>query len=176
MRITLIVPKGGLEEVSLCDPEPAWPSCPLGWYRNYFNFPLLTSCSKWFHKVLLSSVVSSLLLVLAMKAFVALYRVSSHLIWSFKVWLILDFFQDLMYWLPKHRTNHLSSSRSRLPNKVPPMSVIVVSVWPEIPSILKDHLSLPLPLLLVFLGPLILINTIHELMHILNKLPSQRFP
>ena len=169
------MPKGGLEEVSLCDPEPAWPSYPLGWYRNYFNFPLLTSCSKWFHKVLLSSMVSSLLLVLAMKAFVALCGVSSHLIWSFKVWLILDFFQDLMYWLPKHRANHLSSSGSRLPSKVPPMPVIVVSVWPKIPSILKDQL-IPLPLLLVFLDPFILINTIHELTHILNRLPSQRFP
>ena len=36
--------------------------------------------------------VSSLLVVLAMDALVALRRVSSHLIWPFKIWLILNFF------------------------------------------------------------------------------------
>ena len=56
-RMTLIMPKGGLEDVSFWDLDPAWPLCLLGWCRNFFNFPSLTSCSRWFHKVLQSSVV-----------------------------------------------------------------------------------------------------------------------
>ena len=57
VRITLIVPNGGLEEASLYVPDLAWPPCPLGWYRNCFNFPILTNCSRWLYKVLHSSVV-----------------------------------------------------------------------------------------------------------------------
>ena len=51
---------------------------------------------------------------------------------------------------------------------------MVVSVWPEIPHILKDNLSFPFPLLLVFLDPLILINTVHELMYTPYRLFGQR--
>ena len=56
-KITLIVPKGTLKEASLRDPNPAWPPCPLSWYKNCFNFPSLTSYSRWLHKVLQSFVV-----------------------------------------------------------------------------------------------------------------------
>ena len=44
-------------------------------------------------------VMSSFLVVLAMKTLVALYEVSSHFFWPFKVWLILDLLQYLIYWL-----------------------------------------------------------------------------
>ena len=57
VRITLIIPKSGLEEASFWVPDPIWLPCPLGWYKNYFNFPTLTNCSRWFHKVLHSFVV-----------------------------------------------------------------------------------------------------------------------
>ena len=50
-----------------------------------------------------------------------------------------------------------------MPSKIPSKLVVVVSVRPEIPALLKDNLSLPLPLLLVFLNPFILINSVHEL-------------
>ena len=100
-----------------------------------------------------------------MKALVMLHRVSSHLIWPFKVRLILNPFQDLMHWFPKYRANHLSCSRPRLPSKVSSGPIIVISVRPEIPLMLKDNLSLPFPLLLVFLDLLILINTVHESTH-----------
>ena len=56
-KITLIVPKGGLEGISLWDPELAWPSEPLEWCRSCFNFPSRMSWSKWSHKLLQSSVV-----------------------------------------------------------------------------------------------------------------------
>ena len=55
--------------------------------------------------------VSLLLVVLVMKALIMLHRVSSHLIWSFKVWLILNLFLDLMHWFPEYCANHLSSNR-----------------------------------------------------------------
>ena len=118
--------------------------------------------------------VPSLLVVLAIKALLALHRVSSYLIWPFKVWLILNSFQDLMHWFPEHRANHLSSNRPRLLSKVFSGQNIVVSVRPEIPHILKDNLSFPFPLLLVFLDPLILINTVHELMYTPYRLFGQR--
>ena len=56
------------------------------------------------------------------------------------------------------------------------MSVIIVSVQPEILPLLKDNLSLSFPLLLVFLNPIVLINLVHELAHTSNKFASQRFP
>ena len=56
-KMTLIVPKGGLEEAFPWTLDPAWSPCPLGRYKNCFNLPSLTSCSRWFHKVLQSSVV-----------------------------------------------------------------------------------------------------------------------
>ena len=74
----------------------------------------------------------------------------------------------------EHRANHLSNSKSRLSSKVSPMMVIVVSVRPKIPFIL--HFSLPLPLLLVFLDPLILVNTVHELTYTLSRLSGQQLP
>ena len=99
--------------------------------------------------------MSLFLIVLAMKALVASHRVSSYLVWLFKVRLIFYLLQDLMYWFSKHRFNHLSSYRPRLPSKISSGSIIVVSVRPKVPSLLRDNLSLPLPLLLVFLDPLV---------------------
>ena len=118
--------------------------------------------------------VSSLLVVLAMKALVALRKISSHLIWPFKVWLILNFFQNFVYWLSKHSANHLSSSRSSMPSKISSRSIVIVPLRPKIPSFLRDYLCFPLPLLLVLLDPLILINTVHEPMHTSDRFPSQR--
>ena len=60
-----------------------------------------------------------------------------------------------MHWLSEHRVDHLSSNRSRLPSKISTGPNIVVPVQPEISQILRDNLSLPLPLLLVFLDPFI---------------------
>ena len=80
-----------------------------------------------------------------------------------------------MHWLSEYHADHLSSSRSRLPSKISSGPIIVVSVRPKIPPILKDNLSLPILLLLVCLYPLILINTVHELAHTSYRLPRQRF-
>ena len=80
-----------------------------------------------------------------------------------------------MYWLSEHSVNHLRSCRSRLSRKILPGSVIVVSVRPEIPPLLRDNLTLPLALLLVFLNPLILINAIHKLTNTSYRLLGQGF-
>ena len=107
----------------------------------------------------------SFLMVLAMKTLVAPHRVSSYLVWSFKIWLILDLLQDLMYWLSEHFVNHLRSRRLRLPSKIPLGPAIIVSVRPKIPHVQKDNLSLYLLLLLDFLNPLVLVNTVHKSTH-----------
>ena len=109
--------------------------------------------------------VSSILVVLVMKALVTLHRVSSYLIWPFKVWLILNPFQDLMHWFLEYHANHLSCNRPKLPSKVSSGPIIVISIRLEILLILRDNLSLPFPLLLVFLDPLILVNMVHEPTH-----------
>ena len=70
-----------------------------------------------------------------------------------------------MYWLSEYRVNHLRSCRPRLSSKIPLGLAIIVFVGPKISPILRDNLSLSLPLLLVFLNPLVLVNTIHKLMH-----------
>ena len=88
--------------------------------------------------------------------------------------LILKFFKDLVYWLSEHSTDYFSSSKSKMPRKIFPRSIVIVPIRPEIPSILRDHLSFPLPLLLVLLNLLILINMVHELTHTPNWFPSQR--
>ena len=81
-----------------------------------------------------------------------------------------------MYWLSKHHVNHLRSHRPRLPNKIPSGSVIVVAVRPEILPLLNDNLTFPLAMLLVLLDPLILINSVHELMYTVSRFPSQGLP
>ena len=70
-----------------------------------------------------------------------------------------------MYWLSEHRINRLRSHRPRLPSKIPLGPVIIVSFRPEIPLVLRDNLSLSLPLLLVFLNLLVFVNTIHKQTH-----------
>jgi len=120
--------------------------------------------------------VSSFLVVLAMKTLVAPHGVSSHLAWPFEVWLTLDLLQDLMYWFSEHRINHLRSHRSRLPGKILLGSVIIVVVRTEIPSLLRDNLTLPLALLLVLLDLFTLIYLIHELAYTGSRFLSQRLP
>ena len=96
-----------------------------------------------------------LLVVLVIEALVSPQRVPSHLVWPFEVWLVLDLFQDLMHWFSKHNVNHLRSRGSRLSSKIFSGPIIVVFVRLEIPHLLRDNLTLPLALLLVFLDPLV---------------------
>ena len=110
-----------------------------------------------------------------MKNLVALHWVSPYPIRPLKIWLILDFFQDLVYQLLEHSTNYLSYSRYRMPHKISSRSVVIVFVRPKIPSDLRDHLSLPLSLLLVLLNPLILINAIHEPTYTPDRFPVKDF-
>ena len=53
----------------------------------------------------------SLVLVLAIKALIAPYRVSCHLIFPFEERLILDLFLNLVHRISEHCINHLSIGR-----------------------------------------------------------------
>ena len=72
-KMTLMVPSEGLEEVFPRTPDLDWSPCPWGQYINCCNFPFLTSCSRWFHSVLQSSVVYPL----------------SWWYWQWRLWLCL---------------------------------------------------------------------------------------
>ena len=50
-----------------------------------------------------------------------------------------------MHWFSKHSVNHLRSCRSRFSRKILSGSIIVVFVRLEIPHLLRDNLTLPLP-------------------------------
>ena len=110
-----------------------------------------------------------------MKTLVALRGVSPHPVWPLKVWLIFCFFSDLVYRLSEYNIDYLSSSKSKMPRKISLMLVVIVPIRPEIPFVLRDHLRLPLSLLLVLFHPLILINMVHKLTHIPNWFLGQRF-
>ena len=55
--------------------------------------------------------VSLVLVVLVMKVLITPYKVSSHLIWPFKEWLIINLLQNFVYWFSEHHINHLSIGR-----------------------------------------------------------------
>ena len=61
-----------------------------------------------------------------------------------------------------------------MPRKVSLRSIVIVPIRLEVLSILRDSFSFPFSLLLVLLDLLILINTVHELMHTPNRFPDQR--
>ena len=84
-------------------------------------------------------------MVLAIQILVALHAVSYHLIWPFEERLILDFLHNLMYRISEHSVNCLRIGRSKLLYIVSPQSVVVVkSVRPEVPPLLRDDLRFTL--------------------------------
>ena len=116
------------------------------------------------------------LVVLAVKALVAPQRVSTHSAWPSKIWLAFYLLQNLMYWFAEYSIDCLRSCKPRLPSKIPPRSVIVVTIRPKIPPLLRDNLTFSLALLLVLLNPFVLINPIHELAYTGERFPNQRLP
>ena len=120
--------------------------------------------------------MSALLVVLAIKTLITPSRVSTHFFWPLKIWLVLDFFQYLMYWISEHSIYHLRGCKLRLPNKIPTRSTVVVRVRPEIPPFLRDNFAFSLALLLVLFNPLVLVNSIHELAYTIDRFPSQKLP
>ena len=110
-----------------------------------------------------------------MEALVAPQGISSHFVWPFEVGLVLDLLQYLMHWFLEHSVNHLRSYRFRFSPKIPSGSVIVVSVRPEIPPLLRGNLTLSFVLLLVFPDLLVLINAIHKPTNTPYRLLGQGF-
>ena len=79
-----------------------------------------------------------------------------------------------MHWFSEYCINGLGVGRSGLSSKLSLGPVVIESVQPEIPSLLRDNLTLPLALLLVLFNLLILINLIHELAYTGSRFPGQR--
>ena len=121
------------------------------------------------------SSVPMIMMIMTIKALVTPHRISCHFIRLLEEQLVLNLLQDLLYWLLKHIINHLGVGRSRLPNKILPRSIVLDSIRPKIPHLLRDRLRLSFPLQLVLNYPPILINPIHQLMYINSRFTSERF-
>ena len=63
-----------------------------------------------------------------------------------------------------------------MPYEISPQAIVVISVRPKIPPLLRDNLLFSLTLQLVFLYSFILVDLIHQLAHTGGRLASQRFP
>ena len=76
-----------------------------------------------------------------------------------------------MYQISEHSMYCLRVGGPGLPCKVCPQSVVVVkSVRPEIPPLLRDNFRFTFSKLLVFFNPLILVNLVHELAQVGDRL------
>ena len=117
-----------------------------------------------------------ILMVMAIQTRVAFSRLSRHLVRPFEEWLVLYLLQNLLNRLPKYCINNLGVRRARLPNKVPPWSVIIITIRPEIPHLLRDYLGLSFPLKLIFLYPFVLLYSVHQLAHTADRFTRQGFP
>ena len=105
--------------------------------------------------------VSTVLMILAIKTLIMLGKVSSHLIRPLEIRFILYLVKDLVYGLPKYCINYLSSRVPSMSRIISPRSVVIIPLQPKASSVRRGHLRFPLPLLLIFLEPFILVNSIH---------------
>ena len=103
--------------------------------------------------------------ILTVKSLITLRGVTSHFVWPLKVWLSFYLLKDLMNRLLEHCNNHLHTRMTCMSNKIPHRLAIIISLQPEISSVRRSNLCLPLPLLLILLNPFMLINMIHKLAH-----------
>ena len=120
--------------------------------------------------------MSVVLVVLAIKVLIVPHGFPCHLIWPLKVWFVLDFLQHSMYWFSEHSTDSLCVGCFGLPNEISHWAIVVISVRPKIPPLLRDNLLLSLTLQLVFLYSFILVDLIHQLAYIGGRFASQRLP
>src|SRR6266568_1824230 len=114
------------------------------------------------------------LMVMAIQTRVAFCRLSRHPVRPFEKWLVLYLLQNLLNRFPKYRINNLGVRRGRLANKVPPWSVVIITIRPEIPPLLRDHLGLSFPLKLILLYPFVLFYSVHQLAHTGDRFTPSR--
>ena len=100
-------------------------------------------------------------MIMAIEVLIALCGVSSHFIWLLEKWFILNFLKNLTDQFLEHCINRLSVDRPCLSYIIPSRPIVIISVRLEILSLLRDHLSLPFPLLLVVFDPFVLIDSVY---------------
>ena len=84
---------------------------------------------------LIPAILSGMLVVLmimTIQVLVALRGVSSHFTWPSEERFVLDFLQNLLYWLSEYDINRLHVGLSSLSRKIPSRLVIVASFRPVI--------------------------------------------
>ena len=99
--------------------------------QELLKFPLLDQLVQMIPQIpTILSGVSLVLVVVAIEALITPHGhgISCHLVWPFEERLILNLLQYLAHWLSKHDIHCLGLGSSKLPSKVSPRSVIIVSV------------------------------------------------
>jgi len=77
-----------------------------------------------------------------------------------------------MYRISEHNINYLRVGELELPCKVSPRSIVVIkSIRPEVPPLLRDNLCFTFSQLLVLFDPFILVDPVHKLAQTGDKLP-----
>ena len=119
--------------------------------------------------------MSLVLMLLAIEAWVSSCRVTGHLVWPFKEWIVFYLLENSVHRFSKYNTNHLGVDRFCWSDIIFPRSNSIKSVRPEIPLVLRDNLHFTFSLLLIFFNSLVfIIRSISR--HILVKgLPVKDF-
>ena len=112
--MTLIIPKGGLEESSLLGSEFVCPpSLAIGMVQQLVQLPFSDQLVQMVPQILaIFRSVPLVLMVLVIKVLVAYQGVSSHLVWPFEERFVLNLLQNLVHWFSEHCIDCLSIGRS----------------------------------------------------------------
>lgn len=176
-KMTLMVPKDGHGAVSLWRPKPDCSPCPNGWCMNCFRFPALAN---WFRK---SRRVLQSLVVWPRSWWYWQYRLwfylvrppLPNLIRPLKVRLTFDLLQHLIYKLFEYGVYCMCIMLGCLVKELPSQPVGSKTIKSRISLFWCENLSLSFTLDLVVFYLFVLLYPIHQLVHILCRLHSERF-
>ena len=112
--------------------------------------------------------ITSVLMILAIEILVSSGGVSSHFVGPLKIGLTLYFFQHSVDQLLEYWIHHLGIDGVLriLVKEFPPQSAWFEPIWPIISLVRYEDFRLLLALALIIFHPFVLLNTIHQLVHI----------
>lgn len=122
--------------------------------------------------------ITSVLMILAIEILVSSGGVFSYFVGPLKIGLALYFFQHSVDWLLEYWIHHLGIDGVLriLVEEFPPQFAWSKPIWPIISSVGYEDFRLPLTLALIIFHPFVLLDTIHQLVHILKGSHGEGLP